>query len=127
MENELLLATSDGFYYDGTPNQGSYTESKDVKTTTTSAYTSYEENNDVFDKFGDILGFTEGVIGILAVICLFKSVSVLLKNRKEDTENVIDDQMQERINKSKKYYFYLIVLTLAYVCVSFVSEFLEKF
>lgn len=125
MEKEVLLATSDGFYYDGTPSQGSYSTSKDVTDTITSAYTSYEEDDEVLNKIEGTLVLSQTIILVIVLIFFIKGIMSQRKSKKEEIELV-----EKETKSSKKYLLYYICAVffiIGYGCIEIIKGFLDKF
>lgn len=92
MENEILLATNNEFYYDGVPSSSSY-KSSSVNTGTTQAFASSNCIEDtsgaseyIFKTVGKVLTGTQVVMIILAVFCIFKGLSNMNKNKINNDE-----------------------------------------
>ena len=125
MEKELLLATSDGFYYDGTPNKGSYSASKDVTDTITSASTSSAESEEILNKIEGVLVLSQTIILVIVLIFFIKGIMSQRKCKKEEIELVA-----EKTKVSKKYLLYYICaifFTIGYGCIEIIKGFLDKF
>lgn len=122
MENELLLATSDGFYYQGTPSQGSYTASKDI---TTSSYTSYEETDEIFNKIEGVLVLTQTILLVIVLIFFVKGIMNQRKSKKEEIELVAEET---KVSKTYLiYYIFAVVFAIGYGCIEIIKGFLDKF
>lgn len=125
MENEVLLATSDGFYYDGTPSKGSYSTSKDVTDTITSVSPSSAESDEILNKIEGTLVFSQTIILVIILIFLIKGIMSQRKSKKEEIELV-----GERTAASKKYLLYYICavfFTIVYGCIEIIKGFVDKF
>lgn len=125
MENEVLLATRDGFYYDGTPNQGSYSASKDVTDTITSVSTSSDETEEILNKIEGTLVLSQTIILVIVLIFFIKGIMNQRKSKKEEIELVA-----EKTKVSKKYLLYYICaifFTIGFGCIEIIKGFLEKF
>lgn len=121
MENEILLATSDGFYYQGTPSQGSYTTSKD---TTTSAYTSYEESDEILNKIEGAIGISQTILLVIILICCIKGIMSQQKSKKVEME-VVEEEKSSNVYIS--YYIFAVIFSVAYGCLEIIEGFLDKF
>lgn len=128
MENGILFATSDGFYYDGVPSQGSYTPS----TSTTQEYTLTQNTDDVFKQIGTALIVSQIVIVSLAVLCIVKGLINSINNKKiENGENDLSGESANTENMRKKttipYYIFAIILFMGYGIINVITNFFKSF
>lgn len=127
IENEVLLATSDGFYYDGVPSQGSYTPS----TSATEGYTVEPNTEEVFKQIGSVLVVSQIVIVTLAVICIIKGLLNSINNKKiEGTEEDLSGESLNSRNMRKKatvpYYIFSIILFVGYGIINVITNMFKE-
>lgn len=120
MENEELYATSDGFYYEGSPAQGSYTSSS-----TKYESSLFEQNGKItLNQIEKTLGIAQVLVMILTIICIIRGMSYSKNSKKIiDEDNVFKD-----INTKKKhinpYYIFSIVLLVVFGIVNIIKGFI---
>lgn len=85
-ENEFLIATSDGFYYEGVPSTGSYTSSKKADD-----YIPSKVTEDVFRKVETGIIIVQVLIVILCLVCFFKGVLNFRKNKEQNRKEEMYD------------------------------------
>lgn len=123
IENEVLYATSDGFYYDGVPSKGSYTSSS-AKT----EKTILEKDQEViFEQIGSTVIIIQILIISLAVISILKGVLNSMNNKKiVGGENNLSDK-NTKIKSTTPYYIFSIILFVIYGVTNIIKGFIINF
>ena len=124
MENEILLATSDGFYYEGIPSTGSYSSS-----TTKAKDISVEQDMDgTLKQIGSAIIISQIIIVTLAVMCIIKGILNSINNKKiVGLENDLSEEsVTGEFSKRKitaPYFVSSIVLFVIYGIINIIKGF----
>ncbi len=127
-ENEVLFATSDGFYYDGIPSQGSYTTSAP----TAEEYALAQNTVEVFKQIETVLVVSQTVVVTLAVICIIKGLLNSINNKKiEGVESDLSGDSENNGTVRRKatiqYYIFGIILFLGYGIINVITNIFKTF
>lgn len=123
---EILLA-SDGFYYQGTPSQSSYS----ATTKATEGYASAEIAEEyAFRNIESALVISQIVVITLAVICIIKGILNSKNNKKIAAEesDLSSESLEQNVHqKATVPYFALsMILFIAYGVMNIVKGFVEN-
>lgn len=131
MENEILLATSDGFYYEGVPSTSSIKTTKKPSLEDAMMYSN--STNDVstatriaIEKINVGVGAVRIILMLVALLLVIKGSLNLIKNKNIKIKNInsnegpIDFINEDETNVRKKGvmgYYILAIILIAFVNV----------